>query len=102
MTTQFPFTLQGLHDWLETQDPKTEYDYLDSSDCLLCRFLKENGYAVEPGVSPVRWGDRADPSWSKSNSNELPAAVDDVSRGNAVEENWTYGAALARAKELLA
>lgn len=98
MITQFPFTLQGLHDWLETQDPSTTYDYTSPSDCLLCRFLKSLGYE-EPMVSLV--GYRMD---FQSDSVNLPEHLNDVSYVGSEFENLprNYGAAFARAKELLA
>ena len=96
----FPFTLQGLHDWLETQDPSTEYDYTDPQDCLLCRFLRDTGNAREPWVDPMMWSDSLT-EHTRSFSRYLPSHVNEVSNG-VLRSDWTYGAALARAKELLA
>jgi len=47
-----PFTpdVAGLIAWLETQDGATEYDYIDGSDCLLCRFAE-----AILGRAPTGW-----------------------------------------------
>ncbi len=81
------FSVSGLIAWLETQDPETEYNWADCRDCLGLRYLKARGVS-EP--------ERAYVALSK-----VAAGNDDMGLTISIKRPWTYGAALARAKELV-
>lgn len=87
------FSLEGLIAWLETQPPETEYDFRDILDCLLCRYGRAAGLNVHSagGSDIVRY--RQDGSTERS-----AGFAKDV----ASDLPWTYGAALTRARALLA
>ena len=90
------FSLRGLIAWLETQDPATRYNYVDDADCLLCRYFRSAGYDV---FTLSRSGFA---TWPNIHSNvkypDEMAAVCNTGLCGA----WTYGAALERARKLLA
>ena len=85
-----PIGLDGLIDWLEGQDPETEYDYGQSRECLMTVY----GHAVgQLGISfsPCQPDDQRRPKdWVMS------LDLWDVARTRP----FTYGAALSRAKAL--
>ena len=39
----YVLSLDGLIEWLEKQPKKTTYQYENPRDCLLCRYLRDNG-----------------------------------------------------------
>ncbi len=82
-----PLSLEGLVQWLETQDQKTEYKYTQSYDCLWARYMK----AIGNEKIEFFMGQFPPKVW------EVVRTTDEsgVSR-------WTYGAALKRGKEALA
>lgn len=84
------FSVHGLIAWLETQNPETEYNYMDSNDCLLCRYFRACGVRLRHNdpMGPYEWMDA-----DGIRHNLLPA-LDHISITAS-----TYGAALARAKE---
>lgn len=51
-------SLESLIGWLETQDPDTEYDWLNPGTCLLGQWLKatghENYYDISRGITDTR------------------------------------------------
>ena len=80
------FSVTSLIAWLETQNPETEYDYTDSRECLITRYMLARGVPLPPmlldGVSNdqiKKWG-------FYDIANNAPS---------------TCGAALARAKATL-
>lgn len=75
----FPPTLKGFVTWLETKPADTAYDYYDLQNCLYAQFSKENGYWVN-GQYKYAFGTAA---------------------GVAVNEPWTFGDALSRARSYL-
>ena len=77
------FSIPAFIAWAETQDPEARYDWRDCEDCLCMRYLKERGVQDVP-TGYGAFGD----TWLR---NDIFAV-----------EPWTYGAALARAKELVA
>lgn len=88
------FSLEGLIAWLETQPPETKYDYCDSGACLLHQYFTANGVPVFC-VSATNWyTDGAD----HYRLHILPKKFNDVSVGRP----RTFGAALSRARALLA
>jgi len=87
------FSVPGLIVWLEGQDPETEYNYVDSDDCLLCRYFRARGVSLrdyEP-MGSVDWSDK------DGYDHDLPEELDNIS----VSGEHNYGAALARAKEMV-
>jgi hypothetical protein len=89
-----PFELKSLIDWLEKQPADAEYDYLNNDDCLLCRYFRSVGLPLA-GVAPVGGSHWTDDRWE---SRPLP----DTLRATSRREPWNYGAALERARALLA
>ena len=85
--------LNDLISWLETKSPDETYDYSNSQDCLLCRFLKGRGL-LNPVVNTTHW-------FKHSNGLGacLPPNFDRIAKG--YDSTWvglTYGDALQRAK----
>jgi hypothetical protein len=93
------FSLDGLIAWLEKQPAEETYDYMDcfgdSGGCLLFRYLNANGIETGNVGGDIGYVDADDQRQHPSGWDDL----DLVSAGEAVDE-WTYGAALARAKAL--
>ncbi len=89
------FSVPALIAWLETQDPATEYDFIDGADCLICRYFRAQGIPLGIGevVNPMSWRDK------NGMSHPLPAEFNNISNGGG--KPWNYGAALARAKATL-
>ncbi len=81
------FSVHGLIAWLETQDPETEYNWRKTGDCLGSRYLKARG------VQDLGAGYRALSSVDVGNE------IRGLGSLIFLERPWTYGAALARAKE---
>jgi hypothetical protein len=80
-----PFTLEALIAWLEKQPPETDYNWMSGNDCLLCRYLKANDIHF---INYKRMQDmESDSGWRVA---------------SAVNGPTTYGAALSRARVLLA
>ena len=49
-----PLTMNALEKWLKKQNPKTEYQYNQSSDCLMARFGRAQGYGdVRAGANDL-------------------------------------------------
>ena len=93
------FSLKGLAAWLETQDPARAYCYLDTGECLAAQFNKFCGrdYHV-PLISRCLY------EFIIGESHETPdCSFDELLEGIAA---WggdrSYGAALDRARKLLA
>lgn len=87
-----PVSLRALIAWLETQPADTQYDFCQPYQCVLAQHLQALGYPED-----------------KSNV-QLPIGEDDdeadwlnvIAQGNGVAaEDWTFGAALARARAAL-
>ena len=83
------FSVLGLAGWLETQDPATEYPYTSNDDCLICRYFRDRGVALNAHrpVYPFVWTD------TDGKDHALPAGLNDIAKNFP----HTYGAALARA-----
>ena|SRR6185312_4783482 len=88
------FSVEGLRDWLRTQDPAREYDWCEfpsgpNGGCLLSQYLRARGY------NPFRDYDRL----------SLVCAGDgdsDLDRKIALPKPWNVGAALSRCDAYLA
>lgn len=88
-----PFSLESLIAWLEKQPAEATYDYGDSRQCMAAQCLRSHGvdesryvglsgYALEdffPGFRAIAIGD-----------------------ADIVSDGWTFGAALSRARAVLA
>lgn len=84
-----PLTLERLIAWLETQDQTTVYEYQNTRDCLLCRYLNASGQrGVSVGSNLV---------WRNGEPKFLSDGLDRV----ATRRPHTYGSALERAREEL-
>lgn len=80
-------SLEGLIAWLEQQDPETEYDWPDCQDCLMGHYIAD-----------VRNTDK--PEYEERYANAFPSLEAYHFVGGSWP--WTYSAALARARALLA
>ena len=91
-TTADPFTLPALIAWLRTQEPATEYDFMSTDDCLLCRYIRARGFhsATLGGYGKVYLGN------TKIGQFQFEAN----GQGPAVGTPRNVGAALARAEAL--
>ncbi len=79
------FSIHGLIAWLETQPPKTEYDFTQAHNCLATMYFNQFGIKRKGSLSygPIVFGENK--VWTR------------IIQGRP----WTYGAALARARELV-
>lgn len=89
-------TLQGLASWLETQDPETEYNYVDVRQCLMARYLQAHQVPFNFVVaSKIHLLD--------GSTERFPSEIDDIAlRGYGDPGDETYGDALIRARAALA
>jgi hypothetical protein len=85
-------SVEGLIAWLETQDPTTPYNYGDNNDCLLARYFRASGFHLARCTSHRFCYSRF--ALPRMFSTKIPIEMN----GIAVEQGWTYGAALARAR----
>ena len=82
------YSLQSLIAWLETRDPAETYDFLDHTDCLICRYLKAVD-AFDLDVSGVNY----------MRMSRVRAGDGDIG-DLAYASPQTMGAALSRARAL--
>lgn len=87
---QNPLSVEGLAAWLVKQDGTTGYNYIDSGDCLLCRYFRAAGIPVDV-VGPTKWVD------IDGVGHQISPAMSRISIGHP----YTYGAALSRARAIL-
>jgi hypothetical protein len=81
-------TKENVVAWLRAQDPATEYDFTDSTNCLLCRFLRDRGVQALAGSRTIS------PFSDLSLDVDIPAALTKLSgRSNPLHAS-TYGEAL--------
>lgn len=84
------FSLEGLVQWLEGQEPETEYDWDDcGGNCLIGHYYAAKGVPASIRLAKVFDG-RDGGDYSR---------VCNQTYGGA--KGWTYGAALRRARALL-
>lgn len=89
-TTTHP-SLDGLIEWLETQDPSTTYSYMSNTNCLLCQYFRAVGLPLIPkeagyGMGGEYWTDK------NKNKHKLPDNIIYVPLNGR-----TYGEALQAA-----
>jgi len=92
-----PFSLESLIAWLEKQPADTAYDYTEPCGCLLAQYFTANGYAdvaVMPNAVEYTLAG-LDMSANFSEGLEFAAIGPENTR------DWTFGAALARARAAL-
>ena len=75
--------------FLESKDPNEKYDYYDSNKCAFANFL------IVHGVDPSEF-------YAKRRNGRRDCIPPGIWQGilNSLPKEWTYGHALARAKEL--
>jgi hypothetical protein len=86
------FDNRSLIEFLGRKDPAKRYDYMDGSCCLIAQYLQFRGVkdaAVDSKVAVMP---------GRSSVSVLPDGWNEIARKGP----WTYGAALQRAKEVLA
>lgn len=86
-------SVEGLVDWLEKQPGETTYQYTDTRDCLLFRYIKSTGRPIS-SMGAISWREKG-LFFMKDYS--LPAKLNSIS----IDGESTYSAALARAKAVL-
>lgn len=72
-------SLRVLAAWLETMPPNERYDFRNPFDCVLAQYMKAQGLPAVVEVPEDGW-------------------ITDVSQGDGYDEDWTFGAALERAR----
>lgn len=77
-------SIYGLISWLEKQPAETEYPYYNPRDCVICRYLR----------ATRRWK----APWTKMLYGDVFDSGDQYRRVCGTYP-WTFGAALARAKQ---
>lgn len=84
-----PFSLESLIAWLEKQPATTAYDYCDPGHCLVGQYLRDQGakkiMLMSGELRAIGWRDLVNPRGSGHR-----------------DEDWTFGAALTRARAELA
>ena len=90
------FSLTSLIAWLERQDPVQEYCYSNTGECLLARYFSESGF--NNVIMAARLFYHFPAVGSHYETVALPAHFNDIAKGKV----RTFGAALARARALLA
>lgn len=88
-----PFELRSLIEWLEKQPADGEYNYCDPHNCLLSQYFRGVGLPVSQ-VGAFDWID------TRGVKHNLPAGFKTTSQGIGL--HWHFGAALIRARALLA
>lgn len=84
------FTLARLAQWLETKPADESYDWHDVFGCVLCQFLHEVGGYEDP-AGDVAFGPSTISDWGDEGYYQICG-----------EAPWTFGAALERARAVLA
>ena len=88
-TKPAPFSIEALAAWLETQCPEETYFYHDPRVCLWGAYTRSQGGVMAGGYYVI----------GKALLNTtLPERANVIAMRGA----WTYGAALARARRILA
>jgi hypothetical protein len=89
-----PFALASLIAWLERQDPLAEYCYSSTGECLLARYFAARGFnkVIMAAGFFYHWP-RPTAAYEVTN---LTPHFNDIAKGKV----RTFGAALARAREL--
>ena len=86
-----PFSLESLIAWLEKQPADKAYDFGDTKNCLACQYFRAMGMnIVGAGGGYVRSGECAE-DYHFHNFGRI-----------TVRGDWTFGAALERARVALA
>lgn len=83
-------TVPSLVRWLKRKKPTGEYDYLNHTDCLLCQFVKSQGFKTVKATGYTLTVGRTE--------YDLDTAMQNI----PVTGEYTFGAALERAQKALA
>jgi hypothetical protein len=89
MLAKNPDSIHSMIAWLETKDPDACYDYKDSFHCLNTQYLEFHG---------LDYGDERTwdvPLWHRLHHGDFRY----IAEGRGHEDEWTFGKALARARE---
>ena len=90
-TKPAPFSIEALAAWLETQCPEETYFYHDPRMCLWGAYTRSQGGVMAGGYYVIG---------KALLSISLPERANVIAAGEDCD--WTYGAALARARRILA
>jgi hypothetical protein len=89
-----PLSLESLIAWLKRQPTGAQYCYLDNGRCLLGQYFQSVGFE-DPKIGSETFDHGP---WSGNRIMErLPEVFNEIS----IQEPWTFGAALKRARGLL-
>lgn len=83
----YTYSMCGLVEWLEDQRPQERYDYMCASHCLHARFRRACGRGYNPLHIAAAW------LW--------PIGLTGKIERLAHRGQWTFGAALERARAAL-
>ena len=89
-----PFSLPSLIAWLERQDPREEYCYSSTGECLLARYFSARGFTRV--IMAADYFYHFPRPGSLYETAPLPPQFNDIAKGKV----RTFGAALARARKL--
>ncbi len=91
-------SLASFIGWLESKDPKAEYDFQNcQGECLIGQYMTAIG--IEWGETPLDYF-RGD--WSKTNYIKTGRQIFGVGTFDAIAGSpWTFGAALERTRKLV-
>ena len=96
-----PFTLESLVAWLERQNPSHQYCFSDWGQCLLARWTQ----SIDPSASaPLKLSDEQPTGFHYVVAGTIVNLRDfrKIAAGNMELFDWTFGAALTRARAALA
>jgi len=90
------WSISGLIGWLETKDPTIGYDFCQPRECLLAQWVASRSldwypreitdYVIDGETVKFDWADGSYPH--------------NILQGNGCPSDWTFGAALERARIL--
>lgn len=90
-----PFSLENLIAWLERQPSAGRYDYSRNEGCMLCMYFQASGLDVS-GLSDHGYRLKGTPN----ERHPYPLILADIALGRGFDnKTWTFGTALARARE---
>ena len=92
-----PMKLETLIAWLEKQPANGWYEYGCIGKCLIAQYFTAKGFVdVSVGIDRFTHG----PIEARECDTKFPDAFNDIAIADAFERQWTYGAALKRARKL--
>lgn len=95
-----PLSLDSLIGWLEKQPAAADYEYESTHHCLLSQYFTAMGYE-NVRVMPTGFAHGSSKRPIGEDWRALPAGFSYIALGYCINSNnWTFGAALDRARSL--